>query len=228
MTGSDWSQGGGPFENMIDLICGIRCRYRFRDMGIYSAEEMQLLLDACTKTLETLGLEQTDPRGEQPSLKRVRVLANNFVASSSLRDFDLSWNKSLRTLEVRVRYLHGMGFLKYTPSTITPPVFSKITVIYRDFDLPWSRLQAKAAEDALSHRRRSEVFRAMRRVRDFQLVLCARVRDDVGGYSVQKLKQVVAEEKVKMGRDHISPEPLVVCGPSEPRNRVDRQFFFSL
>ena len=99
---------------MIDLICGIRFPYRFRDMGIYSVEEMQLLLDACTKTLETLGLEQTDPRGEQPSLKRVRVLANNFVASSSLRDFDLSWNKSLRTLEVRVRYLHGMGFLKYT------------------------------------------------------------------------------------------------------------------
>ena len=92
-------------------------------------------------------------------------------------------------------------------------MFSEITVIYQDFDLPWSRLQAKAAEDALSHRRRSEVFRAMRRVRDFQLVLCARVRDDVGGYSVQKLKQVVAEEKVEMGRDHISPEPLVVCSP---------------
>ena len=154
--------------------------------------------------------------------------ANNLAGSSSLRDFDLSRNKSLRTLEVRARYLSEMGPLAYALSTIASPVFSEVTIIYRDVVLSGFLSPAEAAEELLSHHRRFEVFRAMRHVRDFQLVLCACVWDDVGEYSVRKLKQVLAEERAKMGCDHISPEPLVVRGPWEPRTRFDRQFFFSL
>ena len=154
--------------------------------------------------------------------------ANNLAASSSLRDFDLSRNKLLRTLEVRARYLSGVGPLSYALSTIASPVFSEVTVIYRDFDLTRFLFPEEEAEEILSHQQRFEVFRAMRNVQDFQLVLCACVWDYMGEYSVRRLKQVLAEEKVKMGRDHISPEPLVVRGPWEPRSRFDRQFFFSL
>jgi hypothetical protein len=121
-----------------------------------------------------------------------------------------------------------MGPLAYALSTITSPVFSEVTIIYRDVDLSQFLFPAEAGEEVLSHHQRFEVFRAMRNVRDFQLVLCACVWDDMGEYSVRRLKQVLAEEKVKMGRDHISPEPLVVRGPWEPRTRLDRQFLFSL
>jgi hypothetical protein len=55
----------GLLGEMIDIFGGIRFRY----MDIYNVEEMRLLLGACTKTLETLRLDPTDPHGERLSLK---------------------------------------------------------------------------------------------------------------------------------------------------------------
>ena len=59
-------------------------------------------------------------------------------------------------------------------------------------------------------------------MQNFQLVMCAHVRDYEREYSVRKLKQIVAEGKAKVGYDNNSPEPLVAHGPREPRNRFDR------
>ena len=62
----------GFLEDMIDLLGGIR----FRHMDICNVNGMPLLLDACAKTLETLRLYPTDPRGRGVSLGGVRAPAN--------------------------------------------------------------------------------------------------------------------------------------------------------
>jgi len=53
----------GLLKDMIDLFGGIRFRY----MHLLDVDGMPLLLDACTKTLEIVVLDPTDPRGEQIS-----------------------------------------------------------------------------------------------------------------------------------------------------------------
>ena len=50
--------------DMIHLLGGIR----FRHMVLFDVGGMQLLLDACAETLETLRIYWSDPRGEQLSL----------------------------------------------------------------------------------------------------------------------------------------------------------------
>jgi hypothetical protein len=140
----------------------------------------------------------------------MQVLINNLVVDFHLQDFNLSQNKSLRELEIRARFIYGSHLLTFALSTITSPAFSKVTIIYWDSDLP----SHGVTKGAPCYRPQFELFRAMRRVRNFQLVLCAHVRDDEGDYSVRKLKQIVAEGK-------ISPEPLVVHSPCAPHNRSD-------
>jgi hypothetical protein len=146
----------------------------------------------------------------------VQALADNLTAGSP-RNFDLSRNKTLRTLEIRAQYLYDARLMTHALSTITSPVFSEVTVIYLDSDLS----DFTSPEEVLGHHRRFEVFREMRSVRDFQLVLCAIVRANVGKDSVEELKDIVEEEKVKMGGDAIFPEPLVIHSPSE----FHRQFY---
>ena len=50
----------GLLKDMIDFFGGIR----FRRIALYDVDGLPLLLDACAKTLETLTLYPTDPRGE--------------------------------------------------------------------------------------------------------------------------------------------------------------------
>jgi hypothetical protein len=59
----------GLLKDMIDLFGGIR----FRHMNLFNVDGMRLLLDACAKTLETVMLYPTDPRGEQLSVKAYRI-----------------------------------------------------------------------------------------------------------------------------------------------------------
>jgi len=105
-------------------------------------------------------------------------------------------------------------------STITSTAFFQIVVIYRDCnfrgitwhpDQPGFRElpQAVRAEEASWHRRRFEVLREVRKVRDFQLLLSATVRGCVGEYPVRMLEEAVAEEKTKKGFDSFFFEPLV-------------------
>jgi len=169
------------------------------------------------------------------SLSRVGMFADKLTAKSSLGDFDLSRNKSLRSLQVAARSIDGelmsgspdhapTDLLTYALSTITSPVFSEVTVFYRDYDFRgvhavpsghtccWMSPDEKA-EDDLWHRRRFQVFREMRQVRDFRLVLCADVWDCIGWYSVGVLKCAVAAEKAKGGFDSFSSDPMVIFNP---------------
>ena len=207
----------GLLEDMIDQFGGIRFHY----MDLYHVDGIRLLLDSCAKTLETLRLYPGDPRGKEISLNSMQVLANDFAAISSLRDFDLSRNKSLRTLEIRAWYPTGTHLPKYALSTITSPAFSEVIVVYRESDFPGVEplqpnspifrqlLPAERAEETLWHERQFKVFRTMRKIRGFQLVLCADVWDGVKEYTIRRLRQAVAAEKAKRGFDNTFPEPLV-------------------
>ena len=210
----------GLLKEMIDLFGGIQ----FRHMDIYNVTVMRPLLHACAKTLETLRLYPNDPRGERLSLKHTQVLDNNSAAALHLQDFDLSQNVTLRTLEVRAWYIYGTGPLAHALSTITSPAFSKVTVTHWYSDI-YRPLPVGATE---AHHWRFEVFRTMRKVRDFQLVLRADVPDHLGECSVRKLKEIMAAEKAKIGCDDTFPEPLVFYSPPEPYCRFDRDPLFAL
>ena len=96
------------------------------------------------ETLETLRLYPTDPRGRELPLNRLDVLADDFAAVSSIRHFDLSRNKFLRTLEVTGCHIDAVlragspedatSLFTYALSTITSSVFTEVTVFYPDYD----------------------------------------------------------------------------------------------
>ena len=176
----------------------------------------------------------------------VRVLANKFTARSFLRDFDLSRNTSLRTLQVTAWSDHRLQvcspavaarLLTYALSTITSPIFVEVAAIYREYhfcgvEFPWSdrpRLRRmSSAEKAMEtswNGHRSEAFRRMHKVRDFQVVLCADVWEGVGEYSVRSLNEVVAAEKARRGFDTGFPKPVVIyrsraSRPNKPQKRT--------
>lgn len=113
-------------------------------------------------------------------------------------------------------------------STITSPVFPEVIVIYQDCDFrgvqsTWFpsdnpfrlMLEAKRAEEASWHHSLFEVFREMRKVRDFRLILCAHVEGRLAEYIVWVLKQIVATEKARRGFDTHFTEPSVICTRQE-------------
>ena len=218
-------------KEMIGQFGGIR----FRWMNLYDVDGMQLLLGASAKTLETLWLHPSDPRGKEFLLNNMQVLTDKFVVRYSPRDFDLSRNKSLRTIQIATWSLDdalqacprdiATSLLTYALSTITSSVFSYITVFYRDYattstysswpgqsipELPYENgIETWIAEEASRHDRRFGLFRTLHKVRDFRLVLCADVWNGAGEFSEQMLKKAVAAEKAERGFDGIFPEPLV-------------------
>ena len=212
----------GFLKDMITLFGGIS----FRSMDLCNVRGMRVLLDACAKTLRTLRLYPTDPRGKKIYLKGVRTLANDFAAKSSPHDFDLSRNQSLRTLEVTTRSIDDASsgdspgvaskFLKRVISTITTSGRFNLIVFYREHDFRGVQpvmSQAERLEEASRHRRRFEIFREAHKVLDFRLVLCANVWNYVEEYSVRVLEEILAEEKEKRGFDGFHYEPSVAYRP---------------
>ena len=132
------------------------------------------------------------------------MLTDDFTGVSSIRDFDLSRNKILKTLEVagpggHSRALYQVGSLNtatgsfaYALSTITSPAFTEITAFFRDYEFrgvraPWMHSvlvrqlsRAEIAKEASWFDWRFGIFQEMRKIRDFQLVLCVDAWDAVG------------------------------------------------
>ena len=213
----------GILEDMIELFGGIRFHY----MDLFCVRGMRLLLDACTETLETLRLYPHDPHSERLSLKDVGILTNDFAVKSSPRDFDLSRNKFLRTLEITARYtiLTTASNLNYALSTIKSLVFSKVIVFYRDYDFMgvdyssgprpifgWSSPYHREM-GASNQRMRLPAFREMYKVREFELVLCADVWHRLRGHTMRELNRAVAAERAERGFDDLPSEPLVTYSP---------------
>ena len=163
------------------------------------------------------------------------ISANNFAAISSLPEFDLSRNESLRTLQVTAQCVGcvpdaASELLKQVLSTVTSPSFFEVVVLYRwdDFggvgplqysDLPplHEVLRADGAAETSRHHSRFKVFREAHEVRDFRLVLDANVWGPAGEHSLQMLRGAIAEEKAKNGFDESFPEPLVTYHPQRGR-----------
>jgi len=221
-------------KGMIDLFGGIRFRY----MRLFDVRDgMRLLMGACAETLEVVVLAPADPHGEQPSLKGMQVLANDFEARSHLRGFDFSQNKSLRTLEIlasSVKWTSSDGspgavaFLKHVLSTTAPTAFLTILVLYRDRDFygaeqwrsqpPYRELlQTERAEEVTRQRWRFGVLREVRNVRDFQLQLCASVSSCVREEPVRISEESVAEEETKEGFSGFFSDPPVTYNPQRYR-----------
>ena len=166
----------------------------------------------------------------------MRVPANDFAAASSLQDFDLSRNKSLRSLEFPASDIDHVlndglpgttsSFLEHLLSTITSSASLEIRISYYDSDFrgvksyrPYLRKMSRAgiAEEASRHRRLFQALRKARKVRDFRLVLYAIVWGLGGEHHVRTLEQAVAEEKAKNGFDDSLPEPSVEYDPRRHR-----------
>ena len=208
----------GLLKEMVELFGGIR----FRLIKFYNVNGMRFLLDACGKTLREVVLVPTDPRGEQLSLKDTQTLADNFVAKTSIEDFDLSRNKSLRVLQI-AKCSPGItsSFLKRVLWTITSPAFYKIILLYEDCDfrgiefgrsnLPRFRelSHAERTEEVSSHCDQLKVFREVHRVRSFELELCACICGSIGEEPLRTLEEAIAEEKAQGGFNEFSSDPYV-------------------
>ena len=218
----------GLLKDMIDLFGGVR----FYGVDLFDVDGMRLLLGACAKTLKAIVLYPTDPRGEQPCLKSMQVLADDSAVKSSLQDFDLSRNKLLRKIKFLASSIdHALNnnppsvvsrFLEHVLSTIPPSASLEIIVLYWDCDFRgvgsrWPYLreisQAEEAEEASWHHRRFEVLREVHKVRGFRLTLSASVSGRLGGYPVRMLKEAVAEERAKRGPDNLFSKLLILNSP---------------
>ena len=151
-------------------------------------------------------------------------------------DFNLSWNESLRAIEVPAcsidvalrGYSLGVAsrLLTYALSTIRSPDFHKVYVLYREWDFRATQFlgfstrrnllelsQGEKVVEALRHRKRFELLRGVHKVRDFQLELYAGVWDPNAEHVVRMLKEAVAVEKKRGGFNVFFPEPMVTFVP---------------
>ena len=160
---------------------------------------------------------------------------DDFAASSSLREFDLSRSKSLRTLQVPASSIDRdlnttSSLLKQVLSTITSPSFFEVMIIFRWYNFSgvesWQHpdkpplhevSRAESAAEAQRHRRRFEVLREVHKVRDFRLVLDASVWGPASEYSMRMLKEAVAKEGAKKAFCGFLSEPLVTYHPQRSR-----------
>ena len=162
-----------------------------------------------------------------------------FVANkrSSPQRFDLSGNKSLRTVETTAQSITrsadtASGFFKTVLSSVTTPTLVDFVVIYQDIhprDSPGCgrgpvcfrhRWPSGLEMDARRFQPHLEVFRDMHSVRDFRLVLCVDVLDCMAEDSTRMLGGIVKVEEAKGGFDFLLSEPLVVCEKRVVRTRI--------
>ena len=166
-----------------------------------------------------------------------QVLVDNFAAGSSLRDFDLSRNKSLRTLQLPASTIDGSpgttSFLKYVLSTITPSACLKIYLLHANLHFRgvgswrsgWPQLsETEREQEASRHHRRFEILREVHKVRGFQLELRASVWGHFGEEPVRMLEEAIAEERAKGGFDEFPCKPSVVYNPQQFYRGLPRSF----
>ena len=157
------------------------------------------------------------------------------------RHFDLSRNKSLRTLETTAESIisakdTAFGFLESVLSSIPPPVPLDIVILYRDHDLG-ARLDCELCKPtkpvcfghsfprqwdfyAQCCRQTLKVFREMHSVRDFRLILCADVFDCVGGGAIYILEGIVREDEANGGLNHPAHKPMIISERRTLRTRT--------
>ena len=129
--------------------------------------------------------------------------------------FDLSRNKSLRTLEttsesIAVAGDAASGFLKTVLTTVAPAL--PLDVGYSVSNCPKSILPYRweGGDNAIHHAGQFKVFREMYMVREFRLILCADVHDWIVERAVRVLERIVDTEKKNWRLDYLPCEPLII------------------
>ena len=155
--------------------------------------------------------------------------SEKFIASDPtfVQQFNLSGNKSLRTLETTMRSINvagtiSPGFLKTILSSITSSAPLDVVIIYQGFCGLQSKLDPEPIclrhssqeiwdKGALCYRQHLETFREIYKTREFRLVLCADVPDFMVEHGLEILGRLVEVGKAMGGLFH-RYEPLVVAG----------------
>jgi len=169
-------------------------------------------------------------------MKQTQV--NNSVDDQAVRwNFDLSRNKSLRTLETTANSMvdtdTAPSFLSTVLSTIASPLPLDVVIVYEDSDVDrmvyyWSKPffvkylhPVERAANVQHHQRRFKMFREMYMARKFRLVLCVDGVDCVTELedATRVLESIVKVEKAKGGLDYFPYEPLIVAEIRSPRTR---------
>jgi hypothetical protein len=151
---------------------------------------------------------------------------------TSPRRFDLSRNKSLRTLETTGSSISNANlgrnkniafdFFKTILSSVTPSAPLDVVIIYRareicglpDLDVkPFCFLHSPQEiwnRHSSYYQRQLRMFCGIYKTRNFRLVLCADVPDFMAEHAIEILGRAVEMGKVMGGIGHLY-EPLVIC-----------------
>ena len=138
--------------------------------------------------------------------------------------FDLSRNKSLRTLEttsesIAVAGDAASGFLKTVLTTVVPGLPLDVVIAYGNLDVGYSVSNCpksilpyrwEGGDNAIHHAGQFKVFREMYKVREFRLILCADVHDWIVERAVRVLVRIVDTEKKNGRLDYLPCEPLII------------------
>ena len=223
-------------ENLVKGMIALFGGLRFRHMDLFDVDCTQLLLGACAGTLETLRLYPTDRYGEEHfEGRRGRAQLRKFITDDStlLQKFDLSRNRSLRTLETTATSIHfadelrgvsAFHFFKTVLSSITPSVPLDFAIIYWEPDLghcPDCYLRKRPScfyhmfPSIVDRDQQVRVIQELHSVRDFRLVLRADCLDHTVDHCVRVLESIVGA--VEEGRGRLPHEPLII-----PERRLHR------
>ena len=205
-------------------------------MDLFRVNCVRLLLGACADTLEGLRLYPTVPYIEE--LSRGGAVTSELKPTthselSSRRDFDLSRNSSLRTLETTANSITtagdaASGFLKTVLSTIISPLPLDVLIGYGTFvvrcHMPcyvrvWDISPSERAAEVLLHLERLKVLSGVYMVREFRLVRCADVSDRDAEDVTRALESIVEAARMNGGVDYLPCEPLIISEMRYPRTR---------
>jgi len=174
--------------------------------------------------------------GEKRTNSNEQFVANN---RALLRDFNLSRNRSLRTLETTAESINALycdapsDFLITILSSGASPASVSVVVIYRDTDfgvLP-TRFRSDLKPSCFRHpwdtrgwdgwvsQRQLKVINNVHSMRGFRLVLCADVSDCNMEWAAKGLKHLVKVGKVTGGLGHFPYKPLIIFERRLPHTR---------
>ena len=130
----------------------------------------------------------------------------------ALRHFNLSQNRSLRTLETTAESIinadnTGSDLLRTVLLSITSPAPLEVVIIYRDDVFWWSTQKLQ---------QQLRVFCEMHSTRDFRFVLCADVSNHMVEYAIKSLECTL---KAGKGLGHLLFKPLIICERRTLRTR---------
>jgi len=165
--------------------------------------------------------------------------SEKFVARNRalLRDFDLSRNKSLRTLEITGGSIYGAegttpDFLMTVLSSVASPAPVDVVIIYEDFDfdalsLDWCSYYELSIcfcystemrkRDPVLYQQNLDVSIKVYSTWGFRLVLCADVCESIVEDAIQELEDFVEVGKMEGGLSHFPYKPLIISERRLPR-----------